>query len=57
MLPAMRFSSLYAKARPGQLNYASSGTGTSTHLAAVLFSQRTRIQTQMDSFKHPALQD
>lgn len=26
-----------AKARPGQINYASAGAGTSTHLAAVLF--------------------
>ena len=35
----------YAKARPGQLNFASSGTGTSTHLAAVMFSQRVGITT------------
>ena len=27
----------YAKSRPGQLNFASAGTGTSTHLAAELF--------------------
>lgn len=27
-----------AKSKPGQLNYASSGSGTSTHLAAVLFT-------------------
>ena len=44
----------YAKARPGQLNYASSGTGTSTHLAAVLFSQRTGIQTQHIPYKGTA---
>jgi tripartite-type tricarboxylate transporter receptor subunit TctC len=44
----------YAKARPGQLNYASSGTGTSTHLAAVLFSQRTGIQTQHVPYKGTA---
>jgi tripartite-type tricarboxylate transporter receptor subunit TctC len=28
-----------AKAQPGKLNYASSGSGTSTHLAAGLFNQ------------------
>lgn len=44
----------YAKSRPGQLNYASSGTGTSTHLAAVLFSQRTGIQTQHIPYKGTA---
>lgn len=44
----------YAKARPGQLNYASSGTGTSTHLASVLFSQRTGIQTQHVPYKGTA---
>ena len=44
----------YAKARPGQLNYASSGAGTSTHLAAVLFSQRTGIQTQHIPYKGTA---
>jgi len=44
----------YAKARPGQLNYASSGAGTSTHLAAVLFSQRTGLQTQHIPYKGTA---
>jgi tripartite-type tricarboxylate transporter receptor subunit TctC len=44
----------YAKARPGQLNYASSGTGTSTHLASVLFSQRTGLQTQHIPYKGTA---
>jgi tripartite-type tricarboxylate transporter receptor subunit TctC len=44
----------YAKARPGQLNYASSGAGTSTHLAAVLFSQRTGIETQHIPYKGTA---
>lgn len=44
----------YAKARPGQLNYASSGTGTSTHLAAVLFSQRMGLQTQHIPYKGTA---
>jgi len=44
----------YAKARPGKLNYASSGAGTSTHLAAVLFSQRTGIETQHVPYKGTA---
>src|SRR5688572_2682999 len=44
----------YAKARPGQLNYASSGSGTSTHLAAVLFSQRAGIDTQHVPYKGTA---
>jgi len=44
----------YAKARPGQLNYGSSGSGTSTHLAVVLFSQRTGIQTQHVPYKGTA---
>lgn len=44
----------YAKARPGQLNYASSGTGTSTHLAAVLFSQRAGLQTVHVPYKGTA---
>ena len=40
--PALPFKSVpelvaYAKSRPGQLNFASAGTGTSTHLAAELF--------------------
>ena len=29
----------YAKARPGELNYASLGTGSSGHLATVLFAR------------------
>lgn len=33
----------YARANPGKLNYASSGQGTTTHLAAVAFSQATGI--------------
>ena len=44
----------YAKARPGQLNYASSGAGTSTHLAAVLYSQRNGLQTQHVPYKGTA---
>jgi tripartite-type tricarboxylate transporter receptor subunit TctC len=33
----------YARAHPGQLNYASQGTGTTSHLTAELFSRRTGI--------------
>lgn len=44
----------YAKARPGQLNFASSGTGTSTHLASVMLSQRVGIQTQHIPYKGTA---
>jgi len=35
-----------AKARPGQLNYASLGPGSSAHLATVLFAQVTGIKLQ-----------
>ena len=35
-----------AKARPGQLNYASSGSGTANHLAIELFSQLAGIKMQ-----------
>jgi tripartite-type tricarboxylate transporter receptor subunit TctC len=34
---------VFARARPGDLSYASSGTGTATHLAALLFSSMTGI--------------
>jgi tripartite-type tricarboxylate transporter receptor subunit TctC len=44
----------HAKARPGQLNYASSGSGTSTHLAAVLYSMRNGLQTQHVPYKGTA---
>lgn len=44
----------YAKARPGQINFASSGTGTSTHLAPVMFSQRVGITTQHIPYKGTA---
>jgi tripartite-type tricarboxylate transporter receptor subunit TctC len=36
----------YAKARPGELNYASLGTGSSGHLATVLFSDLADIKLQ-----------
>ncbi len=34
----------FAKARPGQLNYGSAGTGNGTHLAAEIFSSLTGIK-------------
>ncbi len=34
----------YVKARPGQLNYASAGAGTTTHLTAALFLARAGLQ-------------
>ncbi|MBI4190172.1 MAG: tripartite tricarboxylate transporter substrate binding protein [Betaproteobacteria bacterium] len=33
-----------AKARPGQLNYSSSGTGTTTHIAGELFASMAGVQ-------------
>jgi tripartite-type tricarboxylate transporter receptor subunit TctC len=33
----------YAKARPGQLNYGSTGNGTGVHLAGVLFNTRAGV--------------
>ena len=36
----------YARARPGALNYASLGTGSSGHLATVLFSDLTGLKLQ-----------
>jgi tripartite-type tricarboxylate transporter receptor subunit TctC len=36
----------YAKAHPGELNYASLGTGTSGHLATVMFSELAGIKLQ-----------
>jgi tripartite-type tricarboxylate transporter receptor subunit TctC len=35
----------YAKANPGKLNYGTAGVGTTPHLAAALFQQRTGIDT------------
>ncbi|MDB5904338.1 MAG: hypothetical protein JWM26_3216 [Betaproteobacteria bacterium] len=45
-LPARSVKELIAlaRARSGQINYASAGAGTSTHLAAVLFEHMARIR-------------
>src|SRR5215207_1661113 len=40
-----------AKARPGELNYFSSGTGSGTHLAAALFDQLAGIRTTHVPYK------
>ena len=49
----------FAKANPGKLNYASSGTGTITHLAAALFAAQMGLQMQHIPYKGsaPALVD
>ena len=49
----------YAKANAGKLNYASSGTGTITHLAGALFVQQMGLQMQHIPYKGsaPALVD
>jgi len=48
-----------AKARPGSLNYGSSGNGTSAHLGAALFAQRAGIQVTHVPYRGagPAVQD
>jgi tripartite-type tricarboxylate transporter receptor subunit TctC len=48
-----------AKARPGLLTYASSGNGTTLHLAGVLFSQMAEVRLVHVSYKGnaPALND
>jgi tripartite-type tricarboxylate transporter receptor subunit TctC len=48
-----------AKARPGKLNYATSSTGTSSHLTIELLSMRTGIRMQHIPYKGsgPALAD
>jgi tripartite-type tricarboxylate transporter receptor subunit TctC len=45
-VPATNIKELvaYAKANPGKLNFANSGTGGAPHLAGVEFAQRTGIQ-------------
>ncbi|MEW6254953.1 MAG: tripartite tricarboxylate transporter substrate binding protein [Pseudomonadota bacterium] len=49
----------YAKARPGQLSFASSGNGASSHLAGVLFNQMAGTQILHVPYKGtgPALND
>jgi tripartite-type tricarboxylate transporter receptor subunit TctC len=49
----------YAKAKPGQLNFASSGTGGSQHLAGELFKSMTGIEMTHIAYKGtpPALVD
>lgn len=49
----------FAKARPGQMNYASSGNGSITHLAAALVVQHHGVQAQHVAYKGtaPALVD
>jgi tripartite-type tricarboxylate transporter receptor subunit TctC len=48
-----------AKSRPGQLNYATSSTGGSTHLAAAIFESKTGVRMQHVPYKGggPALSD
>lgn len=47
------------KAKPGSLNYASSGNGASSHLAGVLFNQKAQTSLQHVPYKGtgPALND
>src|SRR5687767_8313354 len=40
-----------ARSKPGQINYASAGSGTSTHLAAVLFEHLARVKMVHVPFK------
>ncbi len=48
-----------AKSRPGELNYASSGSGAAAHLAGELFKAMTGVQMQHIPYKgaQPALTD
>lgn len=49
----------YAKAHPGELNFASEGLGTSSHLATELFMQRAGVKMMHVPYKGspPALSD
>jgi tripartite-type tricarboxylate transporter receptor subunit TctC len=49
----------YAKARPGQLNYASAGVGSGTHLAAALFAIEAGVKLTHVPYKGaaPAMTD
>ena len=58
--PAINVSSVkeliaLAKAKPGQLNYASSGTGTIIHLSGELFNRMAGTQMQHVPYKGTAL--
>ncbi|MGZ3409199.1 MAG: Bug family tripartite tricarboxylate transporter substrate binding protein [Xanthobacteraceae bacterium] len=59
--PASTFEEFiaYAKANPGKLNYASQGTGTTSHLTAELFQSKTGAQFVHVPYKGtaPALND
>ncbi|RZL43138.1 MAG: tripartite tricarboxylate transporter substrate binding protein [Variovorax sp.] len=44
----------YAKANPGKVNFASSGSGTSIHLSGELFKQMTQIDMQHVPYKGSA---
>ncbi|MEP7061861.1 MAG: tripartite tricarboxylate transporter substrate binding protein [Betaproteobacteria bacterium] len=48
---------LYAKARPGVLNYSSTGVGSSTHLDAEMFATRAGIQLVNVPYRTPAQQN
>src|SRR5690606_29385935 len=52
-LPVRSVKDLIALARsqPGQINYASAGSGTSTHLAAVLFEHLAQVKLVHVPFK------
>jgi tripartite-type tricarboxylate transporter receptor subunit TctC len=60
-IPAKNVQELiaYAKANPGKLSYASSGSGASSHLAGVLFNMRANTDIQHIPYKGtgPALND
>jgi tripartite-type tricarboxylate transporter receptor subunit TctC len=60
-LPAKSVAELiaYAKSRPGQLNFASSGNGSAGHLAVELFAQTTGLRMVHVPYKGggPALTD
>jgi tripartite-type tricarboxylate transporter receptor subunit TctC len=44
----------FARAHPGELNYASSGVGSPSHLAMEFFNSLARVQTVHIPFKGPA---
>ena len=55
-IPAMNVKELvaYAKANPGKLNFSSSGNGSSTHLAGVLFNSLANISVVHIPYKGAA---